>query len=203
MFDGLKLMSFLIAILMVHSLTPKPSTPMFPPQAIEANENYRDWYGPELVQFGEKPLWVESDDAAGRETIRFTFIPGATLLRGRHTTVIRIETEKGKARLIARTEINDRGKRSNREVANKSLSFAEVVKLQAFAEKAEPWKYPVGTWEKDEISIHCTELLMERRQRSSYAVSHILISCNQPDRLMPLVDYVAELAGQKRKDLRY
>ena len=199
-------MPFLAAILMAHSLALDPSTPMFPREAIEANENYRDWYGPELEGLGEKPLWIDSRDFSNREVIRFTFIPGAALIKGRDTTIIRIEITGRKARLIARTEVRDGQGRTIREVAHKEISSTELATLRRLSEQAETWKYSVGDWEEQkegEISIHCTELLMERRQRSSYAVSHILISCNQPARLMPLVDYVAKLAGQKRKDLRY
>tara|TARA_R110001606_G_scaffold135777_5_gene273052 strand:+ start:415 stop:1008 length:594 start_codon:yes stop_codon:yes gene_type:complete len=197
-------MILLPAILLAISSAAEVPVSMFPSDAIERNNNYRDWYGPELERLGEIPLWVDSRVAPGKQTIRFTFIPGATRIVGRNATVIRIEIEEGKGRLIARTEIYDHRKHSIREVAGKSLFPTEIIKLQDLVGKADPWKFPIGTWdEPDQLSIHCTELLMERRQHSGYAVSHILISCNQPNRLMPLVDYITELAGQKRKDLRY
>lgn len=176
---------------------------MFPPSAIKADENYRDWYGPTLERLGEKPLWVDSDATPARETIRLTFISGASLRRGWAATVIRIEIRGQHARLIARAETLDHGHREVREVANKNVLSSQIESLQKLVEKANAWEFPVGTWDKEyEISLHCTELIMERRRGSDYAVSHILIACNQPSRLMPFVDYVAKLAGQNGK-LRY
>jgi hypothetical protein len=197
-------MSSLSAIfLALPSVAAAPAS-MFPPDAITMNDNYGDWYGPRLEELKEKPLWGDDKAALAKETIRFTFIPGATRTAGRHATAIRIEIEEGSGHLIARTEIYHNRERSIRKVADKSLSSAEITKLKELADKADTWKFRVGTWEEpDQISIHCTELVMERRQPAGYAVSHILISCNKPDRLMPLVDYVAELAGQRREELRY
>ena len=194
---------FVSLSLVATPLVVKDSNPMFPPPAIEADENYRDWYGPTLKRFKEKPLWVGNDTTSARETIRLTFISGASLLKGRSATVIRIETRERHTRLLARAEFLDHGHREIREVANKNVLTSQVDTLQKLADDAGAWKFPVGTWEKeDEISVHCTELIMERQQGSDYAVSHILISCNQPSRLMPFVDYVAKLAGQNGK-LRY
>lgn len=179
---------------------------MFPPDAINLNDNYRDWYGPELEQLKEKPLWVDEEAAHEKEVIRFLFIPGATRIKGRDSTVIRIEIENGKARLITRAQFNQPGRRNVRTLADKGLSHAQVAELQELANKADPWKLRIGDWgehDPEAIYIHCTELIMERRLRSEYAVSHVLVSCEQPNRLMPLVNYVAELAGQRQKDLRY
>ena len=179
-------------------------TSIFPPDAIELDDNYRDWFGPTLVELKEGPLWVSQSTPPDAETIRFTFIPGAMRIKGQHATVIRIDLKESSARLIARSQFNNRGNRTIKEVANRSLSAEKIAKLQDLADKADAWKFRVGTWEEaDTISIHCTELIMERRQPSGYAVSHIRISCNNPNRLMPLVNYIAQLAGQNRKKLRY
>ncbi len=194
----------LIILMVTPPLAAKPSALMFPPDAITSNDYYRDWYGPTLKDLEERPLWTGSKAVQGKEVIRFTFIPGPMRLVGRHATVVRIEIGQDEARLLARTQANDHGEMSIRKVAKKRLTSLEVSKLHDLITQAEPWKFAVGTWEeKGRLSIHCTELIMERRQPSGYAVSQILISCTQPDRLMPLVDYVAALAGQSREDLRY
>ena len=198
---------FVAALVVQPSIAAERASSIFPPEAIELNDNYGDWYGSTLEKLGEKPLWP--DDAANTKTeiIRFTFIPGATRLVGRDATAIRIEIGDKEARLFANAEYGrGRGRSAvTRKVADKRLSSVQIAKLRELAEKADPWSFPVGTWEEDDgsISIHCTELLMERRQPAGYSVSHVLISCNQPNRLMPLVNYVAELAEQKQKDLRY
>jgi hypothetical protein len=177
---------------------------IFPPDAIALNDNYRDWYGPTLEEMKEGPLWVDDRAAQSLDTFRFTFIPGAMRTTGRHATVIRIDVKERVASLVVRAQFNDRSKRTIRTIAEKLLSPAEIAKLKELADQADPWQFRVGTWEEpDQISIHCTELVMERRQSTNYAVSHILISCNHPNRLLPLVNYVAELAGEKREALRY
>jgi hypothetical protein len=179
---------------------------MFPPDAIELEDSYRDWYGPELEQLAEMPLWVNREEAHEKEVIRFLFIPGVGRVKGRHSTVIRIEIEDGVAHLIARAKFNHLGRRNIRTLTNKSLSNAQTTKLRELANQADAWKFRVGDWgehDPEAIYIHCTELIMERRLRTEYAVSHVLVSCEQPNRLMPLVNYVAELAGQRPEDLRY
>lgn len=179
---------------------------MYPPDAIETNDNYRDWYGPELERLAEKPLWVDNEPASKKEIIRFLFIPGVGRIKGRDSTVIRIEIGDGATRLIARTQINNRRRSKVETLTDKSLSHAQVKKLRELANQADPWKFRVGSWgehDPEAIYLHCTELIMEHRLRSEYAVSHVLVSCEQPNRLMPLVNYVAELAGQRQEDLRY
>jgi hypothetical protein len=199
-------LSLLSALFLQFPLAAETPASMFPPDAIKLNDNYRDWYGPELEKMAEKPLWEDRGATHEKEIVRFSFIPGATLAKGRGSTVIRIEIEDGSARLMARAQFHNLGRRSLRMLVDKSLSRAQVTKLRALADQADAWAFRVGEWVKQDpeaIYVHCTELIMERRLRSEYAVSHALVSCEQPKRLMPLVNYVAELAGQRREDLRY
>ena len=177
---------------------------IFPPDAIAQNASYRDWFGPTLNELNERPLWIDERATPGAETLRFTFIPGLARISGRKATVIRVDLEGSSARLIARSKFYGRREGAIRELENRSLSATEIATLRDLSDKADAWKFPVGTWEDAEpIAIHCTELIMERRQPSSYGVSHILISCKSPNRLMPLINYVAELARQSRQELRY
>jgi hypothetical protein len=181
----------------------KPSS-MFPPD-IALHHYYGDWYGPELEQLGEKPLWVDNKETHEKEVIRFLFIPGVGRTKGRHSTVIRIEIEQEVARLIARTEFRDPKRDKVQTLTDKSLSRAQIAKMRELISKAGLWEFRVEQWGKDPEAYytHCTELVMERRIESKYAVSHILVSCDQPSQLMPLVNYVANLAGQSQKVLRY
>jgi hypothetical protein len=197
---------FLSVILFQVPLTAETAISMFPPDAIELDDNYRDWYGPELEQLAEKPLWPDTGAAQEKEIVRFLFIPGAARVKGRHSSVIRIEIADGMARLITRAKFNHFGRRSIRTLTTKNLSIGQIAKLRELANQAEAWKFRVGSWDKhdpESVYIHCTELIMERQTRSDYAVSRALISCNQPNRLMPFVNYIAELAEQKHEDLRY
>ena len=115
---------FVSLILLATPVVAKNANRVFPPSAIEADELYRDWYGPTLEGLGEKPLWVNRDATSSSETIRFTFISGASLIKGWDATVIRIEIQGKHARLIARAETHDHGHREVREVANKEPSKA-------------------------------------------------------------------------------
>jgi hypothetical protein len=179
---------------------------MFPPDIIESDDTFRDWYTPVLTRLGEKSLWVESSATHDSEVMRFLFVPGVDRVKGRNSTVIRIEIEGQTARLIARGEVSRLGYRTVRTLTNLRLSPQQITRLRELSNQADPWKFRSGTWNnlsQDVFYFHCTELIMERRLRSDYAVSTLSVSCEQPNRLMPLINYVVELSGQRQEDLRY
>ena len=176
---------------------------LFPPDVVETNDFYADWYGPELERLNEKPIW---NDAAESEIVRFTFLRGASLVRGVNSIVIRIQKSKdGGATLLAKRRYIDQGSSEIQTIRRIRLATTQVEKLDMLARQADLWRYRSGTWmeKDDDIYIHCTELIMERASGSEYSVSHNLVSCNQPIRLMPLVDYVAELAKLRPDQLFY
>ena len=69
-----------------------------------------------------------------------------------------------------------------------------MSKLNALAAQSGVWEFDIGSWDGDELYMHCQLLEMERANRAGYNYSSVNIGCNHPAKLMPLVDEVVRLA---------
>jgi len=80
------------------------------------------------------------------------------------------------------------------------LSPEALAGLTALAEQSGTFDHAVGTWDQgpdgeEELFLHCQTLEMERVDAAGYRFSSVNIGCNQPQKLMPLVDEVIRLGG--------
>lgn len=183
------------------------NTAMFPPDVVETNKSYRDWYGEVLSEMGEKPLWRRTGEDNRGAVVRFTFIPGVGRIKGPHALVIRVEMPpSGAATLVARQSYRNGQVTSTRQLRRLKIEPHQIATIEAMGQAADLWKFKSGTWQSNDenvIYIHCTELIMERATPTDYSVSHVLISCNQPAKLLPLIDYMVMLAKLTPAKARY
>lgn len=178
---------------------------MFPSDVLSSSDYYSEWYGPVLAQMGEKPL-AELAERDAATHIRFTFFPGVQRRKGPVATTIRMRIpETGKAHFVVKRLEQDREIRSTSTLRRSSLSKTQAQKIEELGNEAGVWAFRSGVWQSnpDAIYVHCTELIMERAKGQDYSVSHVLISCEQPQKLMPLVDFVVDLARLTPATLNY
>lgn len=172
---------------------------MFPAEVFELT--YAGWSDCWLRSVGEKPLWKSLPDRRFRQQIRFTFMDG----HFRYARVINFkELSDGTGRIELKTLIPSAVKRA--EIENRSsrkVSANDVRRLNALAASADVWKFETGTWDGNEMYLHCETLDMERMDPTGYRFSSISISCNRPRMIEPLLEFVTSLAGLKGDGAAY
>jgi len=148
-----------------------------------------------LRDTGEKVLWRGSLPRDVIQVIRFTFTEGHLA----YTKIIDItERTNGKSAIRLRTFRRERdGHRSLTEQRSHPLSARDLKTIDQLGSSSGTWEHRIGSWDGDEIFMHCETLDMERATRSTYSFASVNISCNQPKKLMPLVEFVTGLVGIK------
>jgi hypothetical protein len=148
------------------------------------------WSDCELKIAGEHPLWKKIPDAGTRIT-RFVFTEG-------HTSFFRFVTITEKPDGTGELKVGggDRSERS-RVFRRSRLSTDQISKLNLLAMQSGAWKFEIGSWDGDEIYMHCQLLEMERADAKGYRYSSVNIGCNHPTKLMPFVNEVVRVAGLK------
>ena len=148
---------------------------------------YGGWSACDLKGIGEPPLWRKF---AGnrKQIVRFVFTDG-------HSAFFRFVTitEKFDGTGEMRVGGSDRGK-PTLPTRHSTLSPQQMSKLNALAAQSGVWEFDIGSWDGDELYMHCQLLQMERANRAGYNYSSVNIGCNHPAKLMPLVDEVVRLA---------
>lgn len=84
------------------------------------------------------------------------------------------------------------------ETVRLALAGEEVARLNSLADESGAFDHVSGTWDQQDgrtIYLHCQTLRMTRVDPAGSRESEASIGCNRPDRLMPLVDAVIDLAG--------
>jgi hypothetical protein len=169
------------------------------PQAVY-EQTYAAYSDCTLRKVGEKPLWHGLKNAKYRQQIRFTFTDG----HGRYTRVINfVELANGKGRIELKTIIPESGDVIVSDARRFSVSAEDVARINELAEASGTWAFESGTWDDEEIFLHCQTLDMERVSQAGYRFSSVNISCNQPQILMPLVEHLSKLVRLKQKDGMY
>ena len=140
-----------------------------------------------LHTVGERPLWHGIAEKSVRQKIRFTFTDG----HGRYLRTLDLtEHADGSG--------DDDGRWVISSQHSRLLSAEQVLRIDALSQAAGVWDFPVGSWDgRGSIYLHCEMLEMERATPDDYRFSSINISCNHPAKLMPLVDYITDLARLK------
>ena len=148
-----------------------------------------------LREVGDKPLWRGALPNGVVKVFRFTFAEGYLA----YTKVIDVtERANGKANIRLRTFRRERyGPRSLVEQKSHRLSATELATIEQLGSSSGTWGERIGSWDGNEIYVHCETLDMERATRFTYSFASVNISCNQPKKLMPLVEYITGLVGLK------
>lgn len=155
-----------------------------------------------LHDLGEAPLWHGLEPNL-RQHIRFTFTEG----HGLWTRVVNIiEYADGGARVSLRSVLTGpRDHKRQLPPQSATVTAAQIATLNQLAEQSGVWKFDVGSWNNPkDLVIHCEMLDMERANADGYRFSTVWISCSKPAKLVPLVTFVAQLAGlHEMPDGRY
>jgi hypothetical protein len=164
---------------------------MYPDQAYTAL--YAAYSDCVLREIGEKPLWHGVTRKGYRQQIRFTFTKG----NAGFTRIIDFtEFADGTGRVVTRAVSHRwRSAFSMTEPRSAKVPAEAVAKLNALGDQSGAWGFENGSWDGDEVYMDCQTLDMERINAQGYRFSSVNISCHHPEKLMPLVDYLAGLAG--------
>ncbi len=146
----------------------------------------------------EKPIWHGLEDGLVRQT-RFVFADG----HPNKTRILHIRERVDGSGTLHVFSI-DEGPRKPRRIDRRSvikLDAASVATINRLVAESGTFDFEVGSWDdKDDIYVHCQTLQLERMDVGGYRYSSLNIGCNQPAKLMPLVEHVMALARIKRRD---
>lgn len=193
MWMRLSVLTITLALFVVPSAgrtTDDRSCGMYPKEVLERGGG---WNGCELRDMGAKALWKResNEDTA---VLRFTFTEG-------HDSFFRAVTvtqsSNGTAKLLLLAQDRKRGSEPESWSRRRNLSSAEVAELERLATESGTWDFDYGSWDGDDLYVHCQLLEMERAATTGYRYSSVNLSCNRPAKLMPLVNEVVRLARLK------
>jgi hypothetical protein len=143
-----------------------------------------------LREVGAPPLWSGVPEGADAVT-RFSFMDG----RGRFFRAVTITETPGGAELVLE------GFGADFTPRRASLPAEALEDLHRLAAIAKIWSMEISTWDSPEVVfVHCQTLDIERVDATGYRYSAVMISCNRPGLLMPLVHEVARLAKLRNVD---
>lgn len=169
------------------------------PDIVYEQATYAGWSDCVLKSSGERPLWNQLPQR-GALVMRFVFTEGhASFFRAITIT----QAPDGRARL----KVSGAGRPGVKAGLGKHirtrttvLSADDWTGIQALAADAGVWNFEVGSWDGDEIYMHCQLLEMELADADAYRYSSVNVGCNHPPVLMPLVNEIARLAGLKAEN---
>jgi hypothetical protein len=141
----------------------------------------------------EKPLWRSALERGVLQEIRFTYTEGHLA----YTNIIHVTQHvDGRAILRFRSFRRQRdGRRTLIADRIRRLSANEVGMVDRLGTASGTWEHRIGSWDGDELYMHCETLDMERATSAGYRYSSVNIGCNKPEKLMPFVNFVTQLAG--------
>lgn len=148
------------------------------------------WSDCGLKNAGEQPLWKNVPKGPNR-IMRFAFTEG-------HISFFRFITIIEQADGTGELKVGGGGRRERTRILRRaSLSPAQISELNNLAEQSDAWKFEFGSWDSNEIYMHCQLLEMERADAKGYRYASVNIGCNHPNKLMPFVNEVIRLSGLK------
>jgi hypothetical protein len=167
---------------------------MYPP-AVRAMV-YSGWSACKMRGVGERPLW-RGLSKSRKQVIRFVFTQG----HGVFFRVVSItqKTDGAAVMKVSGTRRRDTVRVNDQLIAVRrvQLSAAAMQQIDLLGEQSGTWEFETGTWDGDELYMHCQLLEMERADAAGYRYSSVNIGCNQPEKLMPLVREIVRLAGMR------
>ncbi len=165
---------------------------IYPPKV---GEDGGGWSDCALKEAGQGPLWHALNDPRVTQVARFVFNEGHGSFF-RYVTIT--ENIDGTAWLQSggsgRTVRHIRGAIATKR---RKLDSSEIAELKTAIFASDAFKFEIGSWDGDELYMHCQFLEMERADSEGYRYSSVNIGCNHPDRLMPLVNLIVRLGGLK------
>lgn len=167
------------------------------PEAVHEQSIYGGFSDCTLAAYGEPPLWNGVPPGAV-QVMRFSFTDGHFLFFRAVTITQRAD---GTAELVAIGSERRSGIRTPEKrlpARRMQLSAEQVARLNRLAEESATWQFEVGSWDGEGLYLHCQSLDMERANAEGYRFASVNIGCNQPAKLMPLIDEIAGLAGLQR-----
>lgn len=173
---------------------------MLPKSVVESGA-YSGWSACRLRDMGEKPLW-QGLPKKTNQVIRFTFTQGHGMFM-RVVTITQAEDGTALLRVSGTQKRSDyREPEEPMRARRVRLSIEDMARIERLATESGVWDFEVGTWDHTvegdtSIYLHCQLLEMERISANGYRFSSVNIGCNQPKKLMPLVNEVIRLGGMK------
>lgn len=165
------------------------------PEQVQRQTVYSGYSTSGLCAAGQGRLWNGLPTGTARIT-RFVFSDGHAAFF-RYVTIT--EHEDGSAELETGGAETPYGRRHDRVDRRRfGLASGKVAELTQLIEAAGAFDFEVGSWDGEEIYLHCQLLEMERADSVGYRFSSVNIGCNRPQELMPLVAEVIRLAGIER-----
>lgn len=165
------------------------------PEQVERHAAYAGYSASDLCAAGQGPLWNGLPPEVLRVT-RFVFSDGHAAFYRYVTITERVDGSAGLETGGAETPYRREHERLDRR--RFGLSPEKRAELAQLMQEAGAFEFEVGTWDGEEIYLHCQLLEMERADAEGYRFSSVNIGCNQPQRLMPLVNEVIRLADLDR-----
>jgi len=162
---------------------------------------YGGWSGCDLKKLRQPALWQGLPKGA-QQVIRLTFTDGHMFF-WRSVTITRLESGEG-VLTVRGTSMPGPARPMMPAVVRRTIKLppADVDRIDQLAEAAGVFKFERGSWDGEEMFMHCQTLDMERVNAAGYRVSVVNIGCNQPKKLTPFVDEVVRLAKMKATENR-
>lgn len=157
---------------------------------------YGGWSGCRLKELNLPALWKGLPKDAAQIT-RLTFTDGhAYFFR---TVTITRRTDGSGFLTVDGTSRATSIRPAMPAVVRRSFKLTpdDLVRIDRLAEEAGAFKFERGSWDGEEMYMHCQTLDMERVNAAGYRVSVVNIGCNQPAKLMPFVRAVVQFAKLK------
>lgn len=157
---------------------------------------YGGWSGCNLKRLRQPALWQGLPDGA-QQVIRLTFTDGHVFF-WRSVTITRLADGKG-VMTVRGTSRPGPARPPMPSVVRRTirLSAEDLARIDQLAEQSGVFDFERGSWDGEEINMHCQTLDIERANAAGYRVSVVNIGCNQPDKLMPFVREVVRLAKMR------
>jgi len=160
---------------------------------------YGGWSGCDLKRLRQPALWKGLPEGAQQVT-RLTFTDGHVFFF-RSVTITQFADGKGVV-AVRGTSRPGPARPTMPAVVRRTikLSTADLARIDQLAEQAGVFQFERGSWDGEELYMHCQTLDIERANAAGYRVSVVNIGCNQPKKLMPFVNEVVRLAKMKNNE---
>jgi hypothetical protein len=174
------------------------------PETVTSTLVYSGWSACDLRKADAKPIWSGLPSGT-KQVSRFIFTQGHGMFY-RAITITEMDDGNNLLKVSGtRNKRNHVGYEERKRTIRKKLTAEQVSLINQLAAEAGTWDHEAGTWDQAagengdemEIYLHCQLLEMERANADGYRFSSVNIGCNQPKKLMPLVNEIIRIAEMK------